>query len=570
MRCSPSHLVRSFFALVAGVSLCTNGVVQASAFKINPTLPTPTQRFAYLPIGTAISEYKWFLILVLVLAAFQTILITKLWLERRRRWRASDRLSESEERFSKAFRGNPQPMSLTRLEDGRYLDVNASFLMMSGYTRPEIIDHTSIELQIFSDETDRHKLLVEPLLTKGSVRNLEMDFRTKSGAYRTLLSSAELLDLAGEKCILVASSDISDRKTLEQDLRLSEREFSTLVENSPDIIARLDRNLRCIYISPALEKITNIPPETLIGRTPSEIALPGYDFKGLEACCLEAINTKTSLNRVFEYGHRTFSSRIIPELTPEGSVESLMTICEDVTERVRSEKELTDLTVRLFTIQDEERRRIARELHDSTAQNLFAISVNLAKLEQHTDEMNADQPMLVAESQLLVEQSLQEIRTLSYLLHPPLLDQVGLVSALQWYVQGFSKRSGIYIELFAQPIGRLPAEIEMALFRVVQEALTNVRKHSGSEIAKIRLERGADSVLLEISDRGTVFSQASSNGDSNSLVGMGVGIQGMRQRMRQLGGKLDINLTEHGTTISAVVPLTNGVNHGANTHSRRS
>src|SRR6478752_3679813 len=175
-----------------------------------------------------------------------------------------------------------------------------------------------------------------------------------------------------------------------------------------------------------------------------------------------------------------------------------MTICEDVTDRVRSERELTDLTARLFTIQDDERRRIARELHDGTAQNLFAISVDLAKLGTFVNQDNGECHSLIAESQSLVEQSLQEIRTLSYLLHPPLLDQAGLVSALQWYDEGFTKRCGIFVEFHAQPIGRLASEVEMALFRVVQEALSNVRRHADSENASIRLEHRQSHIVLEI------------------------------------------------------------------------
>jgi len=568
MRCTPSHLVRPFLVIAAVVNPYTFGDRRVSAFITNSALQTYTLSFGFIQL----SLNKWYAIAILALFVLQTILIARLLLERKRHWHVSTRLNESEERFSKAFRGNPQPMSITTMEGGRYLDVNASFLMMSGYTRPEIIDHNSIELQIFKTEEERHKLLVEPLLTTGSVRNLEMDFRTKSGHFKTLLSSAELLELAEQKCILVASSDISDRKILEEDLRLSEREFSTLVQNSPDIISRLDQDLRFIYISPALDKLTDIPPENFIGKRPSEMSLPGYDFESFEAACHESVNTKTSVHRVFSQGNKAYSTRIIPEFSPEGAVESLMTICEDVTDRVRTEKELTDLTVRLFTIQEEERRRIARELHDGTAQNLFAISVDLAKLGNLTNQDNDECRSLIAESQSLVEQSLQEIRTLSYLLHPPLLDQAGLVSALQWYVQGFTKRSGIYIDLFAQPIGRLPSDIEMALFRVVQEGLTNVRRHSGSELAKIRLERRAESVVLEISDEGIGFGGNSKNGNGNgngngnsdSSIGMGVGIPGMRQRLRQLGGKLEINSSELGTNISVVVPLTNGANHGTN------
>lgn len=228
-----------------------------------------------------------------------------------------------------------------------------------------------------------------------------------------------------------------------------------------------------------------------------------------------------------------------------------------------SEKELTQLTARLFNIQDEERRRIARELHDGTAQNLFAISINLQKL-GHIDRLDSDEvEELICESQTLVEQSLREIRTLSYLLHPPLLDQAGLVSALQWYVEGFSKRSGINIDLHAQPIGRLASDVEMALFRIVQEALSNVRRHSASETASIRLEHRHSAVVLEIKDQGRGLAVEGNDFDPNGAVCPGVGIPGMKQRLRQLGGKLEITSNGHGTTVSAVVPLANGKNNGS-------
>ena len=474
---------------------------------------------------------------------------------------ANKALRESEERFSKAFRANPQPMSLTTLNEGRYLDVNESFLQMSGYTRDEVIYDTSINLNIFETPQHRMSLLVEPLLRDGLVRNSEMKFRTRSGKFRTLLSSAELLEIAGEKCILVASSDITERKKLEEELRHREREFSTLVENSPDVIGRLDRHLRYTYVSPTLEKVVGLSPEELKGRTPTELGKGDPEFAAyqvFEACCREALETKQAVHRSIEYRGRSYWTRVIPELSEDGTVESLMTINEDVTDRIRSEKELGQLTVRLFTLQDEERRRIARELHDVTAQNLFAMSLNLSKLD-NLEANKGEIHDLIAECQTMGAQSLQEIRTLSYVLHPPLLDQAGLVSALRWYVEGFSKRSGIYVEVFTQPIGRVPADVEMALFRVVQEALTNVRRHSNSEIAKIRLEMRLDDLVLEISDQGCGLEKPKPHDDADGMVAMGVGISGMRQRLQQLGGSLNITSNDKGTTVSAVVPMRNGV-----------
>jgi PAS domain S-box-containing protein len=374
----------------------------------------------------------------------------------------------------------------------------------------------------------------------------------------------------------ILKAEIAERKRIEERLitqteilQSSEREFSTLVENSPDIIARLDHDLRYIYISPGLERATGISPEQFIGRTSREVPLKDYDWQSFEASCREAIKEKRTIHRAVDYGGRNYWTRLIPELAPNGTVESVMTISEDVTDRVRAEKQLIQLTSQMFRLQDEERRRIARELHDGTAQNLFGISINLAKLNQMTGG-TTETKELIEECESLGNKTLQEIRTLSYLLHPPLLDEAGLVSALQWYVQGFTKRSGIYVDLVAQPMDRLPPDVELALFRIVQESLTNVRRHSGSETASIRLETRSGETVLEIQDRGRGMPTEKSSEDVNEIIEMGVGIPGMRQRLVQLGGRLDVTSNSHGATITAVVPLTNGAHHVANPSRGRS
>jgi PAS domain S-box-containing protein len=474
---------------------------------------------------------------------------------------AETELRLSEQRFAKVFAANPQPMSLTTVEEGRYLDVNDSFLEMSGYTRSEVIGHTSLELNIWLSPADRNRL-IEPLLRSREVHNVETEFRTKNGQLRTLLSSGELIELSGQPSVLIASSDITERKRLELQLQRSEREFSTLVENSPDVISRLDHKLRYIYVSPVLERISSQTPEYFLGKTPHEVGLPDYDWNSFEHACQQAFATGSTIVREFEYHNRQYRSRLIPEFSADGGIESLISISEDVTERLRAEKELRNLTARLFSLQDEERRRIARELHDGTAQNLFAISINLAKLGQLDETQKQEMQRLIGECTSLGNQSLQEIRTLSYLLHPPLLDQVGLVGALKWYAEGLTKRSGIDVNVRALPIDRLSSDVELALFRVVQEALTNVLRHSESKCARIKLESRADEVLLEIVDRGHGLTKSTPAGRSEEDIGMGVGIPGMRQRLQQLGGRLELESNDHGTTVRAVVP-TNGTRAGS-------
>jgi PAS domain S-box-containing protein len=225
----------------------------------------------------------------------------------------------------------------------------------------------------------------------------------------------------------------------------------------------------------------------------------------------------------------------------------------DLTERKKAELDLKKLTARLFRLQDEERRRIARELHDTTAQNLSALMINLACLKQpdSTRELQFDE--VVEETIALGEQVLHEIRTLSYLLHPPSLDELGLASALEWYVDGFVKRTGIKVSLSLPENGeRMSPDVENSLFRVVQESLTNIRKHSGSAEASIVLITESDCHILTIRDFGCGIINPETQG--SCIETLGVGIPGMRERLRQLGGHLAIDSNGHGTSIIATVP----------------
>jgi len=226
---------------------------------------------------------------------------------------------------------------------------------------------------------------------------------------------------------------------------------------------------------------------------------------------------------------------------------------EDITEIKRAETGLRELAERLLRLQDEERRQIARELHDTTAQNLVAALLDIDRLTSRLalDDASAE---LIDEARKLIELSLQEIRTLSYLLHPPLLDELGLPSALRWFVRGFENRSGITIGLtMPDDMERLPPPVENALFRVVQEALTNIHRHSESTTAEIRLMRSSQEIVLEVADQGRGISME--DGSESDIASLGLGISGMRVRLRQLGGELKIRSGEQGTTVRATVSI---------------
>jgi len=226
----------------------------------------------------------------------------------------------------------------------------------------------------------------------------------------------------------------------------------------------------------------------------------------------------------------------------------------EVAERKRAETSLRELTGRLLRTQDEERRHMARELHDHAGQTLVALGLNLSAM---LDRLKGQDPAvvnLVTQSQALSDDLSKEIRTLSYLLHPPLLDEVGLVSALQWFVEGFSQRSGIEVELeLPEDSARLPKPLELVIFRVIQESLTNVHRHSDSPTAKIRLTQSSRLVEFEIVDQGKGISAERQR--ALATAQLGVGVRGMEERVRQFGGTLKIQSGPKGTSICGTIPL---------------
>jgi signal transduction histidine kinase len=218
----------------------------------------------------------------------------------------------------------------------------------------------------------------------------------------------------------------------------------------------------------------------------------------------------------------------------------------------KSEEASRRLSGRLLQLQDEERRRFARELHDSLGQYLISLKMNLSLMLSRPQESNG----LLAESIKLVDESIAETRTLSYLLHPPMLDEAGFASAANWYVNGFAQRSGVEVTInIAECHPRLPGEIELALFRILQESLTNIHKHAKSTTAEVTLDIQPVQVCLTIGDNGKGISHELLTRFQADGSNVGVGLSGMRERVSELGGQLSIHSSAAGTRISAVIPL---------------
>lgn len=478
----------------------------------------------------------------------------------RRRMEKALRLSE--EKFSKAFQSSPAEMIITTLEEGVFLDVNESFERTNGFTRDEVLGHTSTELGFWENPV-RRAAVVEHVKKDGGLRDCELEFRTKSGATRLKRYSAEKIDIGGKQCLLTVGHDITLQKRVAEALRLSEEKFSKAFRNCPTMISisTLHEGV-FLEINESFEKHTGYTRSEVLGRTASDI---GLWVDRTESEALLGALEKYGYARDLEIHLRAKSGQIVVaqisvELIEIRGEQCQLIVAQNITDLKRSEMQLRQLSGQLLRSQDEERRKIAQELHDSTGQDLVALATMIGQLRVAIPAAEHKPRRLVAECAALADRCVREVRTLSYVLHPPILDEAGLEQAIRDYVKGFTKRSGIAVSLeLSALLGRMPRDVELALFRVVQESLTNIHRHSGSAEARIRIDRGAQ-FTLQVSDLGKRASAHAHRGDTTSGLEFGVGIPAMQERVKLIGGRLDVDVNDKGTTVRVTLPL-NGEKH---------
>lgn len=323
----------------------------------------------------------------------------------------------------------------------------------------------------------------------------------------------------------------------------------------------LDSHFRCARFNDAFPRMVGVEPEELQGKTVPEM----FRERGMHSELLlqeilrtgkPVLDRELSANLPGKPGEfRHWLVNYFPIRERGGVFTQLGIIVVDVTARRNAEEALRKLSGRLLGIQDQERRRIARELHDSLGQYLVGLKIAIEMLSQSQGESNAT---LLAECRDILDKSITETRTLSHLLHPPLLDEAGFASAASWFVTGFSQRSGIPVSLEVPPdMPRLPESVEIALFRILQESLTNVHRHSRAPSAEIKVEADAEQVSIEVRDHGHGIPAYVLRHVDGEGAKLGVGLAGMRERIHELGGIFQVLSDENGTTIKATVPLAN-------------
>ena len=373
---------------------------------------------------------------------------------------------------------------------------------------------------------------------------------------------------AGEVDAVVVSAPRGDQVFT---LQGAEHPYRLLVETIDEGAATLSNDGTVLYSNRSFANIFDAQLERFIG-SPIESFVSGDHVESLRTLIKNASSGSSRGEiRLRATDGRPRTIRLTLTRSSDFGMEAICAVATELTELVETnealrvtEASLRQLSGRLLQLQDEERRRIARDLHDTTGQKIAALSMSLDRLARLLDSRKPERQEALDESREVVRMIGEEIRTLSYLLHPPLLDESGLASAVRWYAEGFQKRSGIQLNVnIAADFGRLTSELEMALFRVVQESLTNVHRYSGSPDAEISIVSEPQSVRLEVVDHGKGIGTGTARAKVDGIATLGVGIPGMRERLRQLGGQLDVDFAREGTRVVAVVPFKRAITAAA-------
>ena len=423
------------------------------------------------------------------------------------RKRINEALQLSEAKIGKAFQTSPDAMTISTLPDGTMTRVNEAFEQMFGFAREEALGRTSLELNVYADPKDREKVMAA-LDRDGYVSGFEVAFRRKSGETGVAELSMRPFRVAGESSAFTVTRDITARKAAERALEVTQ--FA--VDKAGEAIFWIDQHGRFTYVNDAACESLAYSRDELLTMHVADVS-PDWST---ERQAVFWTTLKAQGPQSFTSSHRAKNGHVHPVeisstlLAYEGE-ETSIAFVRDITERVQaaeslrdSRQELLNLSHRLMRVQEAERLQIAQELHDELGQSLTAVRLNLDSIERSTKNSQATER--ISDSAEILDHTLDRVRAMALDLRPSMLDDLGLVAALRWYTARQTERSGIPIAFLTPEVeSPLPDDVELACYRVAQEALTNVFRHADAQHATVRLDRRDHTLLLLVEDDGGGF-----------------------------------------------------------------
>jgi PAS domain S-box-containing protein len=468
--------------------------------------------------------------------------------------RAQEALEKSEERFSKAFQQSPVALSLVSGKTHRYLDLNETFERIWGYKRADVIGKSSHDIRLWVNPAERDRLN-QKLESQGFLREAECEWRTKDGRILIAQVSVEFTEIDGEPCFLAAVTDITDRKRAEQSLLESEKRFRLMANSAPVMIWTAGPDKMCNYFNQPWLEFTGHSLAAQLGNGWAE----GVHQDDLTQC----LNTYTrafDARQPFEMQYRLrrhdgeyrwIFDAGVPRFDGAGSFAGYIGSCIDITDRKLAEEALSNVGRKLMVAQEEERSRIARELHDDINQRLALLANGIQEFEQATSGNNAPtHEKSLRELWQLTNEISTDVQQISHQLHPSKLHYLGLAAAARDLCHEFSHQYRIKVECVVRD---LPNDLEentsLNLFRTVQESVRNAVKHSQARHVKVEMTCHSNVIELRVSDDGNGFNPEDLRNKH------GLGLVSMRERLRSLGGEFSLcSKPSMGTRVEGRVP----------------
>ncbi|WP_158752145.1 ABC transporter substrate binding protein [Acidobacterium sp. S8] len=472
-------------------------------------------------------------------------------------------LKKSEKKFSMAFQESPMGLTLTSAKDSRYLDVNETFEQMTGWPRDEVIGKTPFDIGVWENPSERVEL-VKRLLAEGSVRNYEIQLLCRDGTKRTGLGSAELIEIDNEPCVLSVVADITERKQIEEKLHASEGKLAGIVASAMDAIIAVDEEQGIVLFNAAAEKMFGCDVDEATGssikrfipqrfHSEYEKHIGHFGISGATNGSMRSVGSQGTLWAVRSNGQEFPIEASISQVEAYGR-KLFTVIIRDITERKMAEEALINLGGRLIEAQEEERRRVAREIHDDYNQRLAVLAIDLEELAENIGNADVGAGRRLHDLWSQVCELGADLHVLSHRLHSSTLENLGLVAGARAFCEEFADQQEIETDFTYDNVpSDIPGDVALCLFRILQEGLRNVKKHSGANRAEVRLEAPGEKLHLSISDRGRGFDATVHSSKD------GIGLRSMEERLRLLGGQLQVHARPmEGTRIDAWLPYSIG------------